>query len=174
MGFELRHGIVTVRIAGYLAITSNTLQVGADAQLRAAGGGFRIEAALGFDALFETEPVFAFEIDFRVSASIRWRGRRLASVQVKGVLRGPGRWEVTGHASFSILFWDVDIDFELAWGEAAGGAARNGRGGRGARRRTGRPGQLGRRAARGRGRAGHAARRRRRPPGRSRLTRWAS
>ena len=119
VGFELRHDIVTVRIAGYLAVTSNTLQVGADAQLKAAGAGFTIEAALGFDALFETEPVFAFEIDFRVSASIRWRGRRLASVQVKGVLRGPGRWEVTGRASFSILFWDVDIGFELAWGEVA-------------------------------------------------------
>ena len=40
-------------------------------------------------------------------------------MQVKGVLRGPGRWEVSGHASFSILFWDVDIGFELAWGDAA-------------------------------------------------------
>jgi hypothetical protein len=117
--FELSHEIVTVRIAGYLALTSNTLQVGADAQLKAAGAGFTIEAALGFDALFETEPVFAFEIDFRVSASIRWHGRRLASVQVSGVLRGPGRWEVSGRASFSILFWDVDIGFELAWGRVA-------------------------------------------------------
>jgi hypothetical protein len=25
---------------------------------------------------------------------------------------------VTGHASFSVMFWDVDIDFEVEWGDA--------------------------------------------------------
>jgi hypothetical protein len=119
IGFELRHDIVTVRVSGYVAVTSNTFQVGADAELSAAGGSFKIQAALGFDALFEFEPVFHFEIDFRVNASIRWRGRSLASVKVTGVLRGPGRWEVSGHASFSILWWDVSIGFELGWGDVA-------------------------------------------------------
>jgi hypothetical protein len=119
IGFELRHDIVTVRVSGYVAVTSNTFQIGADAELSAAGGNFKIQAALGFDALFEFEPVFHFEIDFRVSASISYRGHNLASVKVKGVLRGPGRWEVSGHASFSILFWDVSVGFELAWGDVA-------------------------------------------------------
>ena len=119
VGFELRHDIVTVRITGYVAITSNTLQIGADADLKAKGGNFKIQATLGFDALFEFEPVFHFEIDFRVSASISYRGHNLASVKVTGVLRGPGRWEVSGHASFSILWWDVSIGFELGWGDVA-------------------------------------------------------
>lgn len=118
IGFELRYDIVTVRIKGYVAVTSNTFQVGADADIVAQGGNFKITAALGFDALFELEPVFHFEIDFRVSAAIKYRGRSLASVKVKGVLRGPGRWEVSGRASFSILFWDVSIGFELGWGDS--------------------------------------------------------
>lgn len=117
VGFELRYNIVTVRIAAYTAITTSTFQIGADAQLSAKGGNFAIEAHVGFDALFEFEPVLHFTIDFRVGASIKYRGHCLASVKVKGTLRGPGRWEVSGHASFSILFWDVSIGFELEWGD---------------------------------------------------------
>jgi Family of unknown function (DUF6603) len=115
VGFELRREIVTVRVSGYAAITSNTLQFGAEAELKAEGAGFKVQATLGFDAL--CEPVFHFEIDFRVGAAISWHGRKLASIRVNGVLSGPGRWEVSGHASFSILWWDIGIDFEVEWGD---------------------------------------------------------
>ena len=118
VGIQLRYSIVTVQILGYVAITSNSFQTGAEASLVAAGGGFRVEAYLGFDALFIFEPVFHFEIDFRVGAAIKYKSISLASVRVRGVLIGPGRWEVSGHASISVLFFDVDIDFEVAWGDA--------------------------------------------------------
>jgi hypothetical protein len=119
VGLQLDYGIVTVRIVGYVAITSNTFQTGAEASLVAAGGGFRVEAYIGFDALFIFEPVFHFEIDFRVGASVRYKSISLASLKVRGVISGPGRWEVEGHASISLFFFDVDIDFEVGWGEAA-------------------------------------------------------
>lgn len=118
VGLQLAYDIVTVRIVGYVAITSNTFQTGAEASLVAAGGGFRVEAYLGFDALFVFEPRFLFEIDFRVGASVRYKSISLASLEVRGTLSGPGRWEVDGHASISVLFFDVDIDFDVAWGEA--------------------------------------------------------
>ncbi len=118
VGIQLQYGIVTVRIVGYVAITSNTFQTGAEASLVAAGGGFRVEAYLGFDALFLFEPTFHFEIDFRVGASVRYHSISLASLTVRGTVTGPGRWEVDGHASISLFFFDVDIDFEVAWGEA--------------------------------------------------------
>ena len=119
VGIQLVYEIVTVRIVGYVAITSNTFQTGAEASLVAAGGGFRVEAYLGFDALFLFEPVFHFEIDFRVGASVRYHSISLASLTVRGTLSGPGRWEVDGHASISLFFFDVDIDFDVAWGEVA-------------------------------------------------------
>ncbi|MGB5760773.1 MAG: DUF6603 domain-containing protein, partial [Acidimicrobiales bacterium] len=119
VGIQLRYGIVTVQIVGYVAITSNSFQTGAEASLVAAGGGFRVEAYIGFDALFVFEPVFHFEIDFRVGAAIKYKKWSLASVKVRGVLKGPGRWEVSGSATISILWWDVDIDFEVGWGDAA-------------------------------------------------------
>ncbi len=119
VGIQLVYGIVTVRIVGYVAITSNTFQTGAEASLVAAGGGFRVEAYLGFDALFVFSPVFHFEIDFRVGASVRYKSISLASLTVRGTLSGPGRWEVDGHASISLWLFSVDIDFEVGWGEAA-------------------------------------------------------
>ncbi|HZD37584.1 MAG TPA: DUF6603 domain-containing protein [Actinomycetes bacterium] len=119
LGIVLRYGILTVQISGYLAVTSNTFQVGAQASLEVSGGGFRIEAALGFDALFVFEPVFHFEIDFRLSASISFEGIDFASISVRGALSGPGRWRAHGKASISLLFFDVDIDFTVEWGAAA-------------------------------------------------------
>jgi hypothetical protein len=118
VGIQLVYGIATVRLAGYTAITSNTFQIGAEASLVAAGGGFRVEAQLGFDALFLFEPVFRFEIEFEVRASVKYKSVSLTSLKVRGILAGPGRWLVTGHASFSVMFWDVDIDFEVEWGDA--------------------------------------------------------
>jgi hypothetical protein len=117
VGIQLDYDIVTVRIVGYVAITSNSFQTGAEASLVAAGGGFRVEAFLGFDALFIFEPVFHFEIDFRVGAAVKYKSISLASLTVKGMVSGPGRWEVEGHASISLLFFSVGIDFEVAWGD---------------------------------------------------------
>ena len=118
VGISLQYGIATIRIVGYFAVTSNTVQTGAEASLVAAGGGFRVEAYVGFDALFVFDPVFHFEIDFRVGASIRYKSISLASVRLEGRLSGPGRWEVTGSATISLLFFDVSIDFEVGWGDA--------------------------------------------------------
>lgn len=119
VGIQLDYDIVTVRIVGYVAITSNSFQTGAEASIVAAGGGFRVEAYLGFDALFIFEPTFHFEIDFRVGASVKYKSISLASLTVRGMVSGPGRWEIEGHATISVLFFDVDIDFEVAWGSAS-------------------------------------------------------
>lgn len=118
MGLQLQYDIVTVRLVGYTAITSNSFQIGAEASVTAIGGSFRVEGFVSFDALFLFQPVFHFEIDFRVGMAIKWKSHSLASVKVSGVLSGPGYWVVAGHASFSILFWDVGIDFEVDWGDA--------------------------------------------------------
>jgi hypothetical protein len=117
LGLQLAYDIVAVRIVGYTAVTSNSFQIGAEALLLAVSAGLRIEAHLGFDALFLTTPVFHFTIDFRVGASVRYKSHSLACVSVHGVLSGPGRWLVTGHASFKVLLWHVGMDFEVSWGD---------------------------------------------------------
>ncbi len=118
LGIQLEYDIVTVRIVGYTAVTSNSFQIGAEASLVAAAAGFRVDAYLGFDALFIFQPTFHFEIEFRVGASIKYRSISLASIAVRGIVSGPGHWIVAGHASISLLFFDVDIDVEVEWGSA--------------------------------------------------------
>ena len=39
------------------------------------------------------------------------------------IARRPAPWHVKGHGSISLLFWDIDVDFEKTWGEAAQRAA---------------------------------------------------
>lgn len=118
LGVQLRYGVLTVSITAYTAITSNSFQFGAEASLKAEAASFKVEAYLGFDALFLFEPTFHFTFDFRVGAAISWKSYDLASIRVRGTVSGPGRWEIDGSATFSILFWDVEIDFHEAWGQA--------------------------------------------------------
>jgi hypothetical protein len=118
VGMQLDYGIVKIRLGSYFAITSNSVQFGAEASLEAAGGGFRVQASVGFDALFLFEPSFHFEIDYSINGSIKYKSVNLASVRVRGVITGPGRWCVSGHATIEVLFFDVDIDFEVAWGDS--------------------------------------------------------
>lgn len=115
-GFRLDYGPVKIQVLGYVALTTNTFQVGADASLEARGGNFRVTANLGFDALFVLEPVFRFDIGFRVDARIKWRKWTLASIRVEGAIAGPGRWSVSGAASFKIMFWRPKIRFSSSWG----------------------------------------------------------
>lgn len=117
LGVTLRYEIVTVRIACYTAITSNSFQFGAEASLLVEAAAFRVEAYLGFDALFLFQPRFHFDIEFRVGASISWQGWDLAAVRVQGRLTGPGRWEITGSASLKVLFWEIAIDVDVGWGD---------------------------------------------------------
>jgi hypothetical protein len=118
MGVQLVYGELTISIGCYTAITSNSFQIGVDAQLLVVASDFKVEAYLGFDALFIFTPRFCFIIDFRMGAAVSWKGHDLASIRVKGSLSGPGRWEVEGTASFKILFFEVEIGFKEAWGDA--------------------------------------------------------
>jgi hypothetical protein len=105
-----------LRLEAYIAVTTNTAQVGAHVELGFRGVGLEIAAHAAFDALFVFVP-FHFEADISTSASISWKGHRLASVALECTLSGPGRWHAVGHASFAILWWDVSVAFDATWGD---------------------------------------------------------
>jgi hypothetical protein len=106
-----------LRLSAYLALTSNTAQVGGQADLTASGGGFSIRGHIGFDALFEFAP-FHFEVEITASAAIAWHGHKLAGVDLDFLLTGPHPWHAKGHATFGILWWDVSVGFDTTWGDA--------------------------------------------------------
>jgi hypothetical protein len=106
-----RGGSPRVTCQAYLAITSNTLQVGARAELTA-GGHWNIHGWIGFDALFEFQP-FGFAADFSAGVALRQGTRKRASVTVHGTLKGPNPWYVKGRACISCFFFDICVGFDV-------------------------------------------------------------
>jgi Family of unknown function (DUF6603) len=108
---------VYLRLEGYFAVTTNTLQFGAAAELRISFGDWSIKGETGFDALIQFIP-FHFEVDIRASVHVAYRGRNLAGLTLTGSLSGPG--PVLLRAKVCIDLWLFDIcfahTFELGFG----------------------------------------------------------
>jgi hypothetical protein len=104
-----------ITIEGYLAVTANSRQFGAKAELYAAAGGFNVHGWLSFDALIVLFP-FSFAFDFSVSMSLNHGSSRIAGVTVSGTLTGPNPFHVKGEGSLSLLFFDVSVPFEATFG----------------------------------------------------------
>ena len=105
-----------LRLDAYLALTSNTVQLGARVDLSATAGGFVVVGFLAFDALVTLAPL-AFVVDVAAKLAIEAGGHTLLSVSLQLTLSGPRPWRVRGRASFSILFFDVSVSFDLTIGD---------------------------------------------------------
>ncbi len=95
----------------YFAITSNTIQFGARAQLYAAAFGFSIEGDVGFDVLVHLIP-FHLIADFKASVQLKRGSRNLFKLSVSGTLEGPRPLRISGKASFEIFWCDFTIRFD--------------------------------------------------------------
>jgi len=109
--------VARIRVEGYFAVTSNTVQFGARAELFFGLSVLNVEGHLAFDALFQFSP-FHFIIEISASLSVKVFGAGVFSVRIRGSLEGPTPWHVLGHGSISLLFWDIDVDFEKTWGDS--------------------------------------------------------
>jgi hypothetical protein len=98
-------------LQGYVALTANTLQFGADASLYAAACGFSITGNVGFDVLIQFYPPH-FLAEFRASVQLKRGSTNLFKVAVEGLLEGPFPLRVAGKATFEVLWWDVTVGFD--------------------------------------------------------------
>jgi hypothetical protein len=108
--------LARVRIEGYVAITPNTAQFGARAEVFFGLEVLNVEGHISVDALFQFLP-YHYVADFSGSLSVKVFGAGLFSVDVKGTFDGPLPWHIKGHGSISLLFWDIDVDFDQTWGD---------------------------------------------------------
>ena len=99
----------------YLAITSNTFQAGAKVDAKFKGAGAELSGYLYFDTLIQFSP-FYFIVDIGAGFAVKFMGYTLLSVDLSGSLEGPNPYKIKGKASFSILFWDVDVNVKLTFG----------------------------------------------------------
>jgi hypothetical protein len=112
--------LLTLRAEAYIALTSNSFQLGTRVELKAEVAGVGAEGHLEFDALVLWEPTFHFEIDLSAGISLYAFGESFASVTLSLHLEGPGPWAVQGSASLSLLFFDIDLNIpRIVWGSGS-------------------------------------------------------
>lgn len=116
---------VRLGIEAYVAVTSNTLQFGALAEIEASdrflGVTYTAHAEVGFDVLLVFSP-FAFIADLHANAEVTAGEKELLAVDLRAHVEGPQPWYATGSASFD--FFGIDVSFAIAVGWSAPPAAR--------------------------------------------------
>ena len=86
----------------YFAVTSNTIQFGANASLYAGAHGFSINGDVGFDVLIQFIP-FHFLAEFHASLQLKAGSRSLFKVKVKGELEGPRPLRVSARGTVGVV-----------------------------------------------------------------------
>ncbi|GAA0418506.1 hypothetical protein Acor_19460 [Acrocarpospora corrugata] len=106
-----------IRITNYFAVTSNTAQFGAAAELYFKFSAISIQGHIGFDALFRFSP-FYFIVEISASVSLKVFGVGVFGIHLQFELEGTSPWRARGQGSISFFFFDVSADFDETWGEA--------------------------------------------------------
>ena len=109
-----------IRLDTYLALTSNSVQIGAGLDIHAeldtgALGLFSARAYLGFDVLVTLKP-FGFRADLYGGVDIRRNGQSLLSAELFLSLTGPEPWHASGYAEIN-FFGKHRIPIEITMGE---------------------------------------------------------
>ncbi len=119
VGISMASGKISkLELDGYVAVTSNTLQIGAHVALFVGIDGFGISGTLNFDTLIQRNP-FHFDGDISGSVALTAGGDDVMSLQLSASLDGPAPWHAAGSVSFSILWWSVTKSFSETFGASA-------------------------------------------------------
>ena len=114
---------VELSASGYVAVTSNTIQFGAEFTAAIKAGNWKIEGKIGGDALIRLP--FYFDVTLKGGVHVKYRGHNLIGVKFKGGLSGPSPLVLRGEVCISLLFFDAcwSDSFELGRPGAIVGAA---------------------------------------------------
>jgi hypothetical protein len=107
-----------ISVMSYFAVTSNTVQFGARAELYAEAAGFNVYGFIGFDVLFQFDP-FKFIASFEAGLALREGTDTIMGIHLAGQLSGVNPWNARGEASITILFLKVSVSFDETWGDSA-------------------------------------------------------
>jgi hypothetical protein len=111
-----------LRLESYFAVTTNTVQTGANADFYASAdfgalGTFSAAADLGFDALIHFSP-FQLQTEVYGSAAIKRNGDDLCSADLDLLLTGPEPWHARGQATVHFM-GDHSLGFDRTFGPDA-------------------------------------------------------
>ncbi len=109
-------GVPGLRAEAYLAITTNTVQFGAQLELNDEIAGCGVQGWFGFDTLFKWDPHFSFSIGASAGVAVQVFGKTLMGVDLQLFLEGPTPWHIQGTGSVRLFLFHVSLDFEHKWG----------------------------------------------------------
>jgi hypothetical protein len=107
-----------MRLEGYFAITTNTLQFGAAVEVLVNAGPINARGFIGFDALIRFQP-FYFQVDFSASVRVRYKSHTLGGVSLNGTLTGPAPVTFRGKLCIEILWFDICWSDTFTFGSSA-------------------------------------------------------
>jgi hypothetical protein len=105
-----------IRAETYFAVTTNTVQFGAGAELYFGFSGFSVEGHFAFDALLRFSPLY-FIVEISASVSLKAFGVGCFSIRLRLTLDGPTPWRARGTGSISFFFFSISANFDVTWGD---------------------------------------------------------
>lgn len=103
-------------LEAYFAVTSNTIQFGAKAELYASAGPFNVYGFASLDVLFQRHP-FYFIASIQATLALRKGSSTIASIACTFTLEGTTPWHVNGIASLRVgWFLTISVPFNKTWG----------------------------------------------------------
>ncbi|MBP5335827.1 MAG: S1 RNA-binding domain-containing protein [Bacteroidales bacterium] len=118
LAMKLDYSILKISFESYLAVTSNSFQIGARFDLKIGWDKFGITGYASFDALFQFDP-FLFMFNVSAGVGVKCGDWTLLSIDLALDVQGPAPWIVSGFAKFSFLLIPVEVSFTKSWGESA-------------------------------------------------------
>jgi hypothetical protein len=109
--------VARVRVDGYFAVTTNTVQFGARAELFFGFDSINVSGHIAFDALLRFSP-FYFIVEISARASLEAFGVGMFGVDLEFALEGITPWRARGRGSVRLLFFKISADFDVTWGES--------------------------------------------------------
>jgi hypothetical protein len=108
--------IIQLSLSTYMAFTSNSVQFGANLELKIDLDAVRIHGYFGFDALFIFSP-FSFIVHMQAGVDLEVDGLSLFSIHLDATLSGPTPWHIQVTASIDFLFFSIDVHVDKTFGE---------------------------------------------------------
>jgi len=118
-GTNMSAGVAWFKLENYLALTSNTFQLGARIEAGLELGPLGAHGWFQFDAIVQYSP-FYFTAVIDAGFDIEVSGESLCAVHLSGTLSGPGPLVVHAQASVKILFVRVSGSVTLTLGSGSG------------------------------------------------------
>jgi hypothetical protein len=100
----------------YFAVTSNSVQIGCRADAFFGFDALSVEGYFGFDALLRFSPFYLI-VEISAGFSVKVAGIGLFGIHLRASLEGPTPWHIKGSAEISLLFFSIDVDVDVTFGE---------------------------------------------------------